>query len=919
MTKSKKREIDKTKKKTLYQHEIVGASDREKMTILKVPVLQSLESLKKLAVIRNPNPVNNNSLTDLIQEKYPVAETRAESSARDGIMTNIQENAKGKKNSNLGQKISTLTSAAKLTNTKKSAPAKNNLRTEGAAVKKNGAKGELQNTLDNFVLNTPSFTASTKNQESQAAEEVEATKKRVEVFRNDIFASSANAHHPEDIINDALKRKIEEIETTFKSNFRSYKMKQNAQICQLEASNEKLKEELYTLKEKHGAEAVKFQETLEEEKKRNEVTSASLERLKNLVTPMSNKLKEFKDKNDNLIKVNNSLKSKVEESTSDLSEERIKNLESEVVNWKTKYETNAKELDTFKDTSALEVQKAVEEIEEEVTLLKEENSRLNGKLDDVRKEQKSEVSRLTEENYKHLAEKAELKSTLVDFKKIKDENELLTKQLNDLTEKINVNQKIQLDQKNLSRQLSEQSRKFQDEKKWLQATLRQQGEEITKLKKAVAAKEPSPTVATSSKRKRSASSENPDKKSKLEESKQLCVSFSSSSTAEGDSIDDLLEDSLEIDTTVAESMDADTNEETDPEDTEAVATKATQPCSNLLANIEKFTLASSRGGEVAPDPPSLRKPSDPSNTPVASSPITRKVTNPGEVREEGFERQVSKPISSTLLQLQRKKRLADLFGDDEDEDAADEGLSPMPEVESPGLGKAGETLLIEETDPPLNVSYSPAKTSQVEQPHVTKEKRGIKVRDLQEVLGSKSDEEKSELPETNFEEEVDLAAIAKHAGKLEADVTDVVKRCLKRFSQSGNEILSSEQFEHLAREFSQDFKNVIMTKYLEVHENLHGIEIKNEDKTSIIDNIIFFFAVKDAVRKHTTAEAAGRKNMLRINPQKFIQELTKEFYIKIRDGSTAYKEAGGSLNLTDDLQQQILNNIRFKMDMLIKK
>ena len=122
----------------------------------------------------------------------------------------------------------------------------------------------------------------------------------------------------------------------------------------------------------------------------------------------------------------------------------------------------------------------------------------------------------------------------------------------------------------------------------------------------------------------------------------------------------------------------------------------------------------------------------------------------------------------------------------------------------------------------------------------------------------------------------------------------------------------------MAREFSQDFSNVITTKYLEVHENLLGIEIKNEDKTSIIDNIIFFFAVKDAVRKHTTAEAAGRKN-LRITPQKFIQELTKEFYIKIRDGSTAYKEAGGSLNLTDDLQQQILNNIRFKIDMLIKK
>merc|ERR1712038_389636 len=105
------------------------------------------------------------------------------------------------------------------------------------------------------------------------------------------------------------------------------------------------------------------------------------------VSPMSNKLKEFKDKNDNLIKVINSLRSKLEESTSDLSEERIKNLESEVVNWKTKYETNVKELDTFKDTSALEVQKAVEEIEEEVTLLKEEKSRLNGKLDDLRKEQ----------------------------------------------------------------------------------------------------------------------------------------------------------------------------------------------------------------------------------------------------------------------------------------------------------------------------------------------------------------------------------------------------------------------------------------------------------------------------------------------------------------------------------------------------
>ena len=918
MTKSKKREIDKTKKNTLYQHEIVGASDPVKIKILKVPVLQSLESLKKLAVIRKANPGNNNSLTDLIQEKDPVAETRAEDSAmaKDGTMTNNQENAMGIKNFDLGQKISTPTLAAKRTDTKNFAPAtkKNHKKTRGAAAKKIGVKGELQNTLDNFVLNTPSSRARINNKESPAAEEVEASKtKRVEVFRNDISASSANVHQPEDNIKDALRRKILEIEAKFNSNIQAYKLNQDAQICQLEASNdrlksdaEKLKVELYNLKEKHGAESAKFQETLEEEKKIKESTSARLERLQELVRPLKKKLVEFKDENDNLMEVNKSLKNKVEKFTlaSHLSEEKIQNLESEVVMWKTKYEKNAKDFGTFKDASALEGRKAVEEIENEVVSLKNENSMLKEKLDDERKERKNEASRLT-----------------VDFKKIKDKNELLTQQLIDQTEKMK-----EFDREDLSQQLRDQSKKFQDEKKWLQSTLRQQEEEIEKLKKVVAAKEtvikkPSSTLATSSKRKRSASSENPAKKNKVEESKQLHVSFSSSSTAEDNSIDDLLEDSLEIDTTAAESTNADSNEETDQEDAEAAAamTKAPQPCSNLLANIEKFTasLASStRGGEVAPDLPSIRRQSVPSKTPVASSPITRKVTNPENPGVEEIERQVSKPIGSTTLQLQRKKRLADLFGDDEDDDAA--GLSSMPEVGSPDLGKAGETLLIEETDPPLNVSYSPAKTSQVEQPHVTQEKRCIKVRDLQEVLGSNSATEKSESLSTNFEEEVDLAAIAKHAGKLDADVTDVVKRCLKRFSQSGNETLSSEQFEHLAREFSQDFSNVITTKYLEVHENLLGIEIKNEDKTSIIDNIIFFFAVKDAVRKHTTAEAAGRKN-LRITPQKFIQELTKEFYIKIRDGSTAYKEAGGSLNLTDDLQQQILNNIRFKIDMLNKK
>jgi len=162
--------------------------------------------------------------------------------------------------------------------------------------------------------------------------------------------------------------------------------------------------------------------------------------------------------------------------------------------------------------------------------------------------------------------------------------------------------------------------------------------------------------------------------------------------------------------------------------------------------------------------------------------------------------------------------------------------------------------------PPPTVSNSPAQTSN----RSIQEKPLISVRDINTMSSSlgqdviipnlsdstiaaveMSDDyaKEKEIETKNMEREIER--------NLKFQVAGVVKNCLNKFYKTSVfAIQTREDFEVLAVEFSNHFREDIMAAYRLAHSSLAGLVMTSVDRTSIIDQIIFYFQVKKTVNDH---------------------------------------------------------------------
>ena len=86
--------------------------------------------------------------------------------------------------------------------------------------------------------------------------------------------------------------------------------------------------------------------------------------------------------------------------------------------------------------------------------------------------------------------------------------------------------------------------------------------------------------------------------------------------------------------------------------------------------------------------------------------------------------------------------------------------------------------------------------------------------------------------------------------ELKFNVADVVKNVLGKFYKQENGIESREEFERMAADLTNKFKEDILANYRVSHDTLHCVMVTKNEKYSIIDQIIFYFEVKGVVSKH---------------------------------------------------------------------
>jgi len=217
----------------------------------------------------------------------------------------------------------------------------------------------------------------------------------------------------------------------------------------------------------------------------------------------------------------------------------------------------------------------------------------------------------------------------------------------------------------------------------------------------------------------------------------------------------------------------------------------------------------------------------------------------------------------------------------------------------------------------LPVSYSPAKTSKVS-PVISSSlpvKPKIYLKDLRLLSWNslwphdveKKDEVMKRMPRQFDGDEIskqDQVKIDKCVEKCFEEVGDVVRKCLKKFLTLGS--ITQTIYDSLATEFTREFQDAVVDKYLVNHSNLLGFELTREDKGEIVDKIILHFNIQDVVKNQMKTTPSIPTNQF----PEICQKLTREFYGKLLTQSLGRKE--NAITLSEDFKQQIICNIKHK-------
>jgi len=138
---------------------------------------------------------------------------------------------------------------------------------------------------------------------------------------------------------------------------------------------------------------------------------------------------------------------------------------------------------------------------------------------------------------------------------------------------------------------------------------------------------------------------------------------------------------------------------------------------------------------------------------------------------------------------------------------------------------------------------------------------------------------------------------------MKSEVANIVKKCLQRFYlKGGASIQSEEEFDGLTNKFTELFKDDIIAAHRLHSMNLDNLTLSSEDKRSFIDQIVFYFEVKNTV--YTRLEAT------KMYPAKAqligeVDKFTDSLNTQLRDSYKALKNSLVDIQLTTDFKERI--------------
>jgi len=286
-------------------------------------------------------------------------------------------------------------------------------------------------------------------------------------------------------------------------------------------------------------------------------------------------------------------------------------------------------------------------------------------------------------------------------------------------------------------------------------------------------------------------------------------------------------------------------------------------------------------------------------------------------------------VSSKDVNTKDKKSVRDVF---ESSDEGSESSQPTTSQEGCGRYQTGiqdnELNLPPPTLPlPLKpsadiapvVSNSPARTSNKAMAMVSKPAKAVLVvKDIKTLMPPCLDQDVIIPRDPSISDPVldisdtdarELEILKKLEEKIEREVkfnvADVVKNVLDKFYKQENGIESREEFERMAADLTNKFKEDIVTNYRMSHDTLQGVLVTKADRNSIIDQIIFYFEVKGVVSKYlrqcsvVTSSASHPK----------VTTLAAQFSKEIEESYMTVHNTLAGMKLTEDSKLWIKNEL----------
>ena len=258
--------------------------------------------------------------------------------------------------------------------------------------------------------------------------------------------------------------------------------------------------------------------------------------------------------------------------------------------------------------------------------------------------------------------------------------------------------------------------------------------------------------------------------------------------------------------------------------------------------------------------------------------------------------ETEKPREPTK-QLTVEEQRSILLRDDDDDEGTDDndevvGVSSVGSTSAKVSSDVPEESLLSESPDKVSAKqpYSPAKTSSVNKnvpssvmvrKTVSPEKYFLKLKPIKSLIPSYgtqdfivpsvhnlSDIAKEDELSSKIRERKDL-------NKLQNDVSEVVRMTLNKYYHRGV-ISSKEEFADTAKKFTNMFRDEIKEAYTREHENLLGIVMDSNDKFQIIDNIMFYYKLRESITNMLSQLPKEKRNLLR-------NQFTDEFFPKLRE------------------------------------